>query len=156
MSRIDNIKNFAQKREEDKVVKELAAQQRIEDYKKQIIALKPRIDEIIEVGNACRENNIPIACDCGCHQGYDTHYFYTNGWSHLLGFVDEVKNGRRTSITKLGIQGGGCCHYDLKTDGITVDVSGSDTEYVLKRFVNEFDEFETEFYKYIDGVTQGK
>lgn len=155
MSRIDNIANFAQEREEDQVAKEIAALQRIENYKKQIVALKPRIDEIIEVGNACLKHDIPLTGSAwGGHEGYDTHQFMTNSWSHLLGFVDAWENGKKKPITQLGIKGGGYCYYNLETDGITVNVSGSETEHVLKRFVEEFDEFESEFYKYVDKVTQ--
>lgn len=69
MSRIDNIKNFAQKREEEAIAKEKALQQRIENYKTQILALKPRIDELIAVGNACLDNNISMEC-------HDTHQDY--------------------------------------------------------------------------------
>lgn len=151
MSRIDKIVQFAQKREEDKLTKEQEKQRQIEDYKAKIKALKPRIDELLAVGNACLEHNIPIACrSWGGHEGYDTHHFTTNSWSHLLGFVLAGKN---LPIYKLGICGGGACNYDLETDGVSIDVSG-DVLYVLKRFVQEFDEFEEEFYKYIDEITK--
>lgn len=155
MSRIENIAKFAQAREEEKMAKEMAAQQRIENYKKQIIALKPRIDELIAVGNACVSNGIKIECG-GVSQSYETKQFVTNGWSHLLGFVCDIASRDNKRISKLGIWGGGCCHYNLETDGIMVDVSGRDIEYVLKRFVEEFDKFENEFYKYVDSVTQSK
>lgn len=156
MSRIDNIANFAQRREEEKVAKEVALQQKIEDYKAQIRALKPRIDELLEVGNACLEHNIPLTGEAwGGHQGYDTHQFITNSWSHLLGFVSEVDQNTRERLpfTKLGIYGGGACNYHLTTDGVTIDVR-QDIAFVLKKFVDNFDTFESEFYKYVDEVTQ--
>ena len=156
MSRIDNIANFAQKKEEEKVAKEMALQQRIEAYKAQILTLKPRIDELIAVGNACLEHNIPLTGEAwGGHQGYDTHQFITNSWSHLLGFVEKYDptTRKRLPFTQLGIYGGGACNYHLTTDGVTIDVK-QDAVYVLKRFVDEFDKFESEFYKYVDGITQ--
>jgi hypothetical protein len=153
MGRIENIKAFALRKEEENVAKENAALQRINNYKLQIIALKPRIDELIAVGNACLNNGIKIFHDSPT-QSYENGYFCTNGWSHLLGFVRNYEDCKLKSITKLGIWGGGCCYFNLETDGITVDVSGIETEYVLKRFVNEFDEFESEFYKYVDNVTK--
>lgn len=155
MSRIDNITKFAQRREEESIAKEVAELQRIENYKKQIIALRPRINEIIEVGNACINNNIKIE-HTDTRQSYETKHFVTNRWSHLLGFVCDIESKNNKRISKLGIWGGGWCHYDLETDGITIDVSGRDAGYVLRRFVDEFDKFETEFYKYVDSVTQGK
>ena len=156
MSRIDNIVNFAQKREEEKIAKDIALQQQIEDYKTQIIALKPRIDELLEVGNACLKHNIPLTGQAwGGHEGYDTHQFITNSWSHLLGFVSEYDQQTRKPLpfTQLGIYGGGACNYHLTTDGVTV-AARRDAAYVLKRFVKEFDEFESEFYKYVDNVTK--
>lgn len=156
MSRIDNIANFARKREEEAVAKEIALQNRIEGYKEQIRALKPRIDELLEVGNACLKHGIPLEGQSfGCHEGYDTHQFITNSWSHLLGFVRAYDQSTRKPLmfTKVGIFGGGACNYHLETDGVTIRVE-KDQAYVLKRFVEEFDKFETEFYNYVDRVTK--
>jgi hypothetical protein len=156
LSRIDNISKFAQKKEEQKLAKERAIQQQFEECVSKIKSFKPRIDELLTVGNACLEHGIALEGEAwGGHQGYDTHQFITNGWSHLLGFVcgRDQRTREVLPFTQLGIMGGGACHFDLRTDGVTVDVSGSDALYVLKRFVDEFDKFETEFYKYVDKIT---
>lgn len=156
MSRVNNIAKFAQKRDEEKVAKEVALMQRIEDYKKQIRALKPRIDELLEVGNACLEHGIELTGKAwGGHEGYDTHQFISNGWSHITGFIREYDQTTRKTLpfTKVGKIGGGACDWNLTTDGVKINVSG-DISYILKRFLDEFDEFETEFYKYVDKVTQ--
>lgn len=148
-NRINNVKKFAQKKEEEKINNEMKIKKQIEEYKRNIKLLKPRIDELIEVGNACLEHGIKLTGkDWGGHEGYDTHQFFTNSWSHLLGFVYD-----KNEINCLGIFGGGFCDYHLKTDGDFIEVEGRSVLYVLKRFVNEFDEFETEFYKYVDKVT---
>ena len=156
MSRVENIAKFAQKRNEEQIAKEIATMKRIEEYKETIKSLKPRIDELIIVGNACMKNDIPLTGKAwGGHEGYDTHQFFTNCWSHLLGFVAVFDQNTRKQlpITKLGIYGGGCCDYNLVTDGETIEIVGKDVAFVLKRFVDEFDKFETEFYKYVDKVT---
>lgn len=158
MSRIDNIAMFAQKRDEEQMEKEMRSKMEIEQYKEMIKALKPRIDELLAVGNACLEHGIPLEGRAfGGREGYDTNQFITNGWSHLVGFVQEYdQNARkRLPFTKVGKRGGGACHYDLETDGVRIDVSG-EVLYVLKRFVEAFDEFESEFYKYVDKVTGSK
>lgn len=118
MSRIDNIVNFAQRKEEEKVAAEIALQQKIEDYKIQIRALKPRIDELIKVGNACLEYNIPLeGSSWGGHEGYDTHQFFTNSWSHLVGFVSN----KNRPVTHLGIRAGGACGvWDFYTNGVDI------------------------------------
>ena len=103
-------------------------------------------------------NKIPLkGTGFGCKEGYDTHQFITNGWSHLLGFVDKSIAPQKLPFMYLGIQGGGFYTYNLKTDGRTVYVSGSDGRdkiHVLNRFVKEFDRFEKEFYAYVDSVTK--
>lgn len=150
MNRIDNIVKFAQKKEEEKITKEMETAQRIEEYKKIIKSFKPRIDELLAVGNACKNNSIELTGGSwGGHEGYDTHQFISNSWSHLLGFISE---GNGKPFTKIGKIGGGACDYNLTTDGTIINVSG-DVEYVLKRFVDDFDTFETEFYAYVDKVT---
>lgn len=155
MSRIDNIANFAQKKEEEKVAKEMAKLNRIEEYKEKIRALKPRINELLAVGNACLEHNIELEGQAwGGHEGYDTHQFISNSWSHLVGFIKEYDKTTRKPLpfTKVGEIGGGACHYNLITDGVNIDVSG-DVEWVLKDFLTDFDKFEMEFYNYVDKVT---
>ena len=155
MSRIDNIVNFAQKREMEQTEKEIAKLNRIEEYKERIRALKPRIDELLEVGNACMIHGISLEGQAwGGHEGYDTHQFISNSWSHLCGFIKEYNQAARKPMpfTKVGKIGGGACNYNLTTDGITINVSG-DVEYVLKKFLDDFDTFETEFYNYVDKVT---
>ena len=120
--------------------------------------LQPRINDLLIVGNACLFNKIPLTgTGFGCKEGYDTHQFITNGWSHLLGFVDNSIAHQKLPFMYLGIQGGGFYTYDLKTDGHTVYVSGSDGRdkiHVLNRFIKEFDKFEKEFYAYVDRVTK--
>ena len=155
MNRIDNIAKFAQKKENERITKEMETMKKIEEYKKTIKSFKPRIDELIMVGNACFEHGIALEGRAfGCREGYDTNQFITNSWSHLLGFVQtyDQKTRKKMPFAKLGIMGGGACNFNLETDGEAINVSG-DVIYVLKKFVDNFDMFETEFYAYVDRVT---
>lgn len=148
MSRVDNIARFAEQREMDEIKKRDEALRRIEEYKEKIRELKPRIDELLEVCNACLEHKIPLTGQSfGCHEGYDTHQFFSNSWSHLVGFI-----GNKNRITHVGKIGGGACDWNLTTDGVEINVSGQ-VERVLKYFLDDFDKFETEFYAYVDKVT---
>lgn len=150
MNRVDNIVKFAQKREEEQMEKEISIAKQIEEYKETIKSFKPRIDELLKVGSACKKHGIKLTGKAwGGHEGYDTHQFMTNSWSHLLGFVYNGDN----DFNCLGIFGGGACDFNLKTDGDFIEVEGN-VLYILKRFVDEFDVFETEFYKYVDKVTE--
>ena len=151
MSRIDNIKRFAEQKKQSEIDNTNLSLQRIEEYKTRIRELKPRIDELLAVGNACLENDIPLTSSrWGGHEGYDTHQFISNGWSHVTGFISE---GNKLPFTKVGKIGGGPCTWNLKTDGNEIIVDG-EVERVLKMFLEQFNEFEEEFYKYIDGLTK--
>ena len=161
MNRIEQIKAFSLRKEEEQRVKDIEKINETTRLITEIQKLKPRIDEIIAVGNVCQENNIPMSGESwGGHQGYDTNQFYTNSWSHLVGFVGS--SYWKTPITMLGINGGGACgNYDFRTDGMDVYEEHEETKekviptiYHMKKFLEKFDEFEREFYAYVDKVTQ--
>lgn len=119
-----------------------------------IRGLKPRIDNLIRLANYAKQNGIKFnKSGIGGHEGYDTGMFYTNGWSHLVGFV-----GNEDVISTMGINAGGFCgKIDFRTNGNDIYglVEGSH-EIVeplighMERFVNTFDTFESEFCKYIE------
>lgn len=156
--RLNNIDSFAEKKEAEKMTKTENESLEIKRLVDEIKELQPRINDLLIVGNACLFNKIPLkGTGFGCQQGYDTHQFITNGWSHLLGFVDKSIAPQKLPFMYLGIQGGGFYTYDLETDGYIVYVSGRDRRdkiHVLNRFIKEFDEFEKEFYAYVDRVTK--
>lgn len=127
-----------------------------------------RINDLIDVANVALKNGIDINHKgWGGHEGYDTGMFFTNSWSHLLGFVRKTPlyKGVET-ITAIGIEAGGACgntdliidtfgnvygessHRDYKTDKIVHDVVEPPLKY-LQRFHKEFNEFEKSFYDYI-------
>lgn len=146
---------YAQKRDVRQREEEVVALKQIEEYKNRIKTLKPRIDELLAVANACLEHEIPLTGKAwGGHEGYDTHQFISNSWSHLCGFIQRRDMNTREILPfiQVGKVGGGACDYNLATDGVTVEVIG-DAAFVMKRFLEDFDEFETEFYKYVDKVT---
>lgn len=115
--------------------------------------------ETLDVGNACLVNGIQLeGTSWGGHEGYDTHQFVTNYWSHLVGFVQNGKS----AIFELGIDAGGACgEYDFRTNGIEIyDIHEKTREkispslYHMKKFLENFDTFESEFYKYVDNLTK--
>jgi hypothetical protein len=156
--RVNNIDSFVEKKGREKMTKAENERLEIKRLVDEIKELQPRINDLLIVGNACLFNKIPLkGTGFGCKEGYDTHQFITNVWSHLLGFVDKSIAPQKLPFMYLGIQGGGFYTYNLKTDGRTVYVSGSDGRdkiHVLNRFVKEFDRFEKEFYAYVDSVTK--
>lgn len=167
MSRIDDIKNYKNKCDEEKINKETEEYNQRKKYAEQILALKPRIEELIAVANACLENGIEINKS---HKEFSQWYdsweygtFCTNSISHKIGFVWQYKDNKFINkIETMGINGGGANgeHY-LRTDGnfviskvgISYDAKCEELDiYQLKRFVETFDEFEAAFYKYVDKI----
>lgn len=153
MSRIDNIANFAQKREAEVDAKKRQAEEREEFLKQTILGWHDRIQELIDTANACVKHGIKIDHDRINDRDYEHNYFITDGCSHILGF--EYGYGC-TTIKRIGKRGGGCCHFNVFTDGITIDASGSDILWALERFVENFDKFESMFYAYVDRVCNSK
>lgn len=154
MSRIDNIANFARRREEELANKKRQAEDREELLRQTILGWSDRIQELIETANACVEHGIPIDHDHINDRDYDHNYFITDGCSHILGF--EFNRHRPSVITRIGKEGGGCCHFNVYTDGKTLVATGDDRLWALGRFVEAFDEFETKFYAYVDKVCKSK
>lgn len=122
--------------------------------------LAPRINDLISLANYARDKGISLTGyqKFGGHEGYDTDLFITNGWSHLVGFVNT------NPIIELGITAGGACgNIDFRTNGVkTYGITEESHTIVepriehLEEFVRMFDTFETEFYAYIDKVcTEG-
>lgn len=158
MNRIDNIKAYATEKVLQKQKAEQEKQIKRENLMNTIRTLQPRIKELIDVGNACLVNNIELTGrSWGGHEGYDTHQFITNCWSHLVGFVSNNKS----AIFELGINAGGACgSWDFRTDGNKIyDIHEGTHEQRpaslehLQNFVDKFDEFEESFYRYVDGIT---
>lgn len=147
----------------EKMLADAAEQKRLDEASglvQQIQALKPRIDELLAVGNACLESGIPMdGSDQYGNEGYNTHQFFTNSWSHLVGFVGNGPNNAG-GIEYLGINAGGACgKWNFRTNGVDIfEQSGTEVQGPqighMKRFVKEFDEFESAFYAYVDKMIE--
>lgn len=153
-NRINAIANFAQRRDDEIAAKKKQAEDREEFLKQTILGWSDRIKELIDTANACVEHGVPICYDTINYRDYDHNYFITDGCSHILGF--EFNRCHPSTITRIGKEGGGCCHFNVYTDGKTITATGNDRLWALERFVEAFDEFETKFYAYVDKVCQSK
>lgn len=170
VNRLDRINAYKGNEEFLKATAEQKVQDETIALVAQIRALKPRIDELLEVGNACLENGIELDAyhhnrgfnrseDC-----YERGTFVTNSISHRVGFV--INAGKYdVKPLELGINNGGACGcYDFRTDGARVyfvheknKLDTKDASYKLsdlRAFLNKFDDFESSFYSYIDKVVE--
>lgn len=171
MDRFEKIKNYKQNIDNAAEQKRLAEEQEFIELEVKIHNLKPRIDELINLGNCCLDNGIRIECD--------SHYsiswkdsdgnsksrfggFTTNGWSHEVGLLYQPNRGIRR-IREMGIiMGGACGNRDFHTDGencystewYEVENIGSPILNHMRSFVDGFDKFERDFKEYIDYITR--
>ena len=153
-NRVNAIAAFAQRRDADIAAKKKQAEDREEFLKQKILGWNDRIQQLIETANTCVLYGVPICTDSINYRDYNHNYFRTDGCSHILGF--EFNPYHPSTITRIGKEGGGCCHFDVYTDGKTITATGSDRLWALERFVESFDEFETKFYAYVDKVCKSK
>jgi len=164
--RLDALRNF---KDNDDLIKQAEAdkkQAQINTLISRIQALEPRIRELITTGNACLKSNIPLTgkASFGMREDYDTNQFFTNSWSHLVGFAGNPHQ-QSSQIKYLGINGGGACGvYHFRTDGINVfsvherDLHDHLTPSIghMERFLSRFDDFETAFYAYVDKTIENQ
>ena len=132
--RIANINKFAEISKQKETEEKETLAKEIQRLKSEVRTLKPRIDDLIQVGNACLKANLPLVG-------------MSNSWSHETGFV--IKD----NILKVGKIGGGAYTWNLVTDGDEIDVRGKtekDIINVLTYFLKEFYNFEDVFYTYVD------
>lgn len=158
MDRIEKIKMFAENRDnEEKRVAEAHAQA-IATFLEKVAELKPRIEELIKLGNCMLENGIPLYTPCK-HEGYSTGNFHADGVNHQFGFVfDGYKDFYPTGVKSVGID-----FYDkeeIYTDGIVTHIGDSTAKNVYwfpkraERFLQDFEVFEKAVFDYIDNLNK--
>jgi len=152
--RLASLRDYGKNEERLKMAAEKQANEKREFLISKIRSLAPRIDELITTGNACLQNKIPLTGQAfGMREGYDTNQFFTNSWSHLVGFAGNP-HLQPCHIEFLGINGGGACGvYNFRTNGIDVfsvhektpnDIVEPSIGH-MERFLNSFDTFEASF-----------
>ena len=146
--RIKNMDNYGMEKERTER-EEIEKKKREEsEMINKIKHLKPRIQDLLSVANACLANGIELEHGSWNHN-YDKGDFIADATTHKLGFIKNASS----PICYIGITGGGWSLYDLKTNGVELDADGRDKFIALKRFLKDFDKFEKLFYAYVDDMT---
>lgn len=162
MSRIDNIKKYAEQQKINAENKAIQEQQTRETLIAQVRALKPRIAELIETANACFENDIPIGWEGNAKTLYgkwDVCGFTADSTYHRVGFIVTRSNDKKTTAEMGILAGGACGSWNFATNGedvVAYKFSQQFDEPLIKhlqQFVEDFDDFEKYFYAYVDKIT---
>lgn len=176
MDRIAKIEAYAKARNEQMSQEAYNKQAHVVELLNTVRSFAPRMKELMKVGISMYEKNIPFGplCNEPGASDCDDRVFFSNGWSHKVGFIQAYRiNGRIPERTQhlpigFGIIGGGCAGENLTFNsdgelewlnapfGQPAGVSGrpwsdSDTKH-LEEFVAKFDKFEADFYEYVDSL----
>lgn len=171
-NRINKIKAYAIKKEEEKRKKQKAENDKKAELIKEIKSLDSDIAELVDTANACLKAGIEIN-KYGKYGNYYDSYgngtFVANAISHKLGFVIEEKN----AVLGIGIlKTGENCEFDLISEDGNVYVRRTyrDSSGIKQRkkvddsfhlsvshfeyFLKVFPAFKESFYKYVDGILE--
>lgn len=168
LGKIDAYKVATDKAAEEQREAEVREIQQLED---KIKLLKPNIENIIKVYRHAVKNGIKFNYNCSTNTDVDKVHssgdFVADSFCHRLGLILDgtfKKEGYYDIKDYLGIRGGGACgDYDFITNGDYSANKNRTTKHetvptlsYLRRFVNEFPIFESDFYAYIEKKTEIK
>lgn len=160
------ILNHNQKIEDERLKMENEKRETEKKLKKEIRNLLPRITQIIEIGNLCLKNNIEIGqTPSQKRYSYENNIFETDGIHHQLGFYRRRYPSWKypnDSYDCIGyMMGGACGDKDFITNGDFIfNIEHKKPSIIkndlsirhMKKFLNEFETFESEFYKFIENL----
>lgn len=161
--RIMIINGKVQRDEQENKKKQLDKENKVEKLRNDIYELKERINDLIMLANYCIEKGVKIpeegsfGVKAGKKYGY-SHEFFAEGFNHHTGFMGRGK----VPIKYLGIYNGGFCGvYDFYTNGDETFSEHEKTKEIteariqdMKQFLEEFEQFENAFYKWIDSLEE--
>ena len=167
-TRMAKLNNYGARQTQAKMDDAASKVSKLESAVSQVKSLKPRIDELLAVANACVENEISL--------------FKFDNWDHIHFTADNTGSTYGSKPPKYVaskiVSDYAQQHYFFLTDGeefnfyFDANMRGSDRHGVVKTvyqivegfrgykefldaitsFISEFDKFESDFYAYVDSV----
>lgn len=152
MDRMKQLEAWKMKKDlEERVKADLAAEHE-RKVVAEIEALWPRAKEIIQLYNACLDKGVNFPK--GKSYNDWTNCFFSNAWSHHLGVGrcnrSQSLGADKIKVNAISIRGGGACHYEIDLYNGYLYYEGDDAMSRMEKFVDEFNQFETEFYEWFD------
>lgn len=159
MNRIEKIKIYAVEEEARKNFE--MEQKKVEELKtvKKIESLWDRAKELIDTYNACVDANIKMPKESSLDR---LDMFTANAISHRLGFgvinpdLSTFGIANEKYRDSLAVHGGGCANCEVVLYKGELFYKGNDWDraWAMKRFLDQFDEFESKFYAWVDKITE--
>ena len=153
LKKVQTYQETIQKKEDEKIKK---LKEREKELKKQIKKLTPRVKQLIELGNECLNNNVPLRFNYvreknGKQNLFELNFIKTGESTGFLKTNDEIKYVGTGPTSYSGIK--------IDTNGETSSFQNDTVKYRIKyyeKFLREFEPFETFFYSYIDHLNEDK
>lgn len=174
--RLSMIERKATLDRETEIKEQNKKQEKLEAALIKIKELQPRIEMLLQIANKCVEEGLsfPNASETeafGYGKGYDSYDFFADGINHDVGFMDAHTTARSGGVVQneklsyLGINNGGFMgKWDFYINGEEIFVQHEDTKLrrelnpedvkLVTPFLEEFDVFESAFYKWIDSFNE--
>lgn len=152
MSRIGKLNAYLERKDEEYAYYILANESMIISLRNKIRALGPRIEELLKIANVCYKNDIDIEK-------------YIASTKHQIGFIKDCSAWNTNPLhefEKIGFEiGEEIGSYYFNTDGVNIYNVRRKTccpqiptlEH-MKKFLREFDQFEKDFFNYIDALVE--
>lgn len=157
---VENLKGKIDEKVNADLVKKIEEANKKEAYKRdceaKIKSYAPQLKQLIEVGNYCIKNNIPITGKSYGGSMSENEYkkhFTTDGWFHFLGFY---VNYNTKTIDGIGCAAGGACgniNFMVDQDGnICYGKNTGWWDRGVKSFLEGIDKFIARFEAYINSL----
>lgn len=146
MNRLNRLKKYGYRKKKDRKQWSREDRLHLKQLKKEIRELHPRIKDVLLTANKCKLH------------GIDCSPFISTSMNRNVGIVEISKNGKWTDEYKfVGFRSTGCrSDFHFITNGkVSYDMHGYSERKELpsishmKKFLQEFSDFEFEFYRYI-------
>lgn len=143
MDRIERIKAFSNKVENEKIQKAIKEKAERDSLVQKIMQTRGTCKELIKLAETCVNNKVPLG-----EQGTHGPKYKTEGIRHLFGFY-VFKN----EVLGLGYAGGGWNGDDFIVNKDGMIISGAKHprfKQLAKDFIKDIEPFKNDFYSYID------
>lgn len=134
-----------------------AKEERRNDFISTIKTIDERIGKLLAVANCMTENGFPLGRSCGPGLYAGSPEFISEGIDHRFGFIvsgNPYFTPLKCVAYGVGIKGGGCNGSDfiVNDEGCIIEWNEVVFERGIDEFMRRFEDFEANFYKYVNEV----
>ena len=148
MTAEEKIAEIGTRQKERELSEENEKEKEMRDLLNRVLSFHSRAKVLIDLARKCKANDINLKgkIDEMYSEGIESKNFMSDGWSHYLGFNNELNaigfyNGGAFGPDDTFLTYGGELKFPIRRENAVRD---------FKKFIRDFDKFEKAFYEYID------